>query len=168
MREEEGQGEENWRSHGVGCAVVLQMKLQTTTSTTLIDLQNVAARIEERIYKIAIDFGDYLRSSLIKGDLMIHIRFVNKLQSLHLSCSIRRISKAKLSRQREIIHFYTAGHKEPFHPYGKDRISKLPNDLIHHIMSFLLSMKEAFTFTEQSRSRPIFRNFRTLRLGECP
>uniref|UniRef100_A0A0E0LUF6 Mediator complex subunit 15 KIX domain-containing protein n=1 Tax=Oryza punctata TaxID=4537 RepID=A0A0E0LUF6_ORYPU len=49
---------------------IWQMKLQTTTSTTLIDLQKVAARIEERIYKIAIDFGDYLRRiSLMKRDL---------------------------------------------------------------------------------------------------
>ncbi|BAH94279.1 Os08g0377300 [Oryza sativa Japonica Group] len=50
--------------------VSLQMKLKTTTSTTLIDLQNVASRIQERIYKIAIDFSDYLwRTGLIKGDL---------------------------------------------------------------------------------------------------
>uniref|UniRef100_A0A0E0EL20 Response regulatory domain-containing protein n=1 Tax=Oryza meridionalis TaxID=40149 RepID=A0A0E0EL20_9ORYZ len=42
-----------------------------------------------------------------------------------------------------LMHHNVRGHKEPSHPYGKDRISELPNDLIHHIMSFLLSMKEA-------------------------
>nr|BAC45102.1 hypothetical protein [Oryza sativa Japonica Group] len=44
---------------------ILQMKLQTTTSTTLIDLQKVAARIEERIYKIAIDFVRCNTSALL-------------------------------------------------------------------------------------------------------
>ncbi|KAF2919470.1 hypothetical protein DAI22_08g136400 [Oryza sativa Japonica Group] len=130
----------------------LQMKLQTTTSTTLIDLQKVAARIEERIYKIAIDFGDYLRRiSLIKGDLDdSYPLMLNNFLHIHQQASTSSFFLLhQKNKQGQIIQAEgnvqgtsSSSHKEPSHPHGKDRISELPNDLIHHIMSFL-SMKEA-------------------------
>ncbi|KAF0897811.1 hypothetical protein E2562_000517 [Oryza meyeriana var. granulata] len=140
----------------------LQMKLQTTTSTTLIDLQKVAARIEERIHIIAIDYGDYLRRiSLTKGDLedsypvllnnFLHIRQQASIrtsvllhqenkqgQIIQTEGNIQGISSSSMLPNQVTLD----DHKEPSHPCGKDRISELPNDLFHHIMSFL-SMREA-------------------------
>uniref|UniRef100_A0A0E0LUF4 F-box domain-containing protein n=1 Tax=Oryza punctata TaxID=4537 RepID=A0A0E0LUF4_ORYPU len=100
----------------------LEMKLQTTTSTTLIDLHKVAARIEERICKIAIDFQASTPSFVL----------------LHRKNKQGQIIQAEGNGQG----ISSRSHKEPSHPCGKDRISELPNDLIHYIMSFLL-MKEA-------------------------
>uniref|UniRef100_J3MSN0 F-box/LRR-repeat protein 15/At3g58940/PEG3-like LRR domain-containing protein n=1 Tax=Oryza brachyantha TaxID=4533 RepID=J3MSN0_ORYBR len=138
----------------------LQMKLQTAAFTTLTDLQKVAARIEERIHTIAIDYGDYLRRiSLIKGDLedsypvllnnFMHIRQQASTPSFFLLHQKNKQGKI-IQAEGNIQGASSSSHKEPSHPCGKDRISELPNDLIHHIMSFL-SMREAARTTVLSR-----------------
>uniref|UniRef100_J3MR37 Mediator complex subunit 15 KIX domain-containing protein n=1 Tax=Oryza brachyantha TaxID=4533 RepID=J3MR37_ORYBR len=124
----------------------LQMKLQMTTSTTLIDLQKVATRIEERIYTIATDYGDYLRRiSLTKGDLedsypmllnnFLHIR---QQASIHSSILLHQNNNQGILSNELTLN----DHKKPFHPNAKDRISELPNDLFQHILSYL-STREA-------------------------
>uniref|UniRef100_A0A0E0LS58 F-box domain-containing protein n=1 Tax=Oryza punctata TaxID=4537 RepID=A0A0E0LS58_ORYPU len=137
----------------------LQTKLQIT-STTLIDLQKVAARIEERIHTIASDYGDYLRRiCLTRGDLDSYDALLNNCQrrqaSIRSSVLLHQENKQGdqiIQAERNIKAKVCYGvlssqvtlndHKEHSHPYGKDMISKLPNDLFQHIMSFL-SMREA-------------------------
>uniref|UniRef100_A0A0D9X669 F-box domain-containing protein n=1 Tax=Leersia perrieri TaxID=77586 RepID=A0A0D9X669_9ORYZ len=145
----------------------LEMKLQAVTSTTLIDLQKVAARIEERIHTIASDYGDYLRRiSLMKGDLkdsyyvllnnFLRIRRQASLGSpilLHQKNKKGQIirtdgnfqgtsSSSTLSNQMSLNRY-----KEPSqsHPCEKDRINELPDDLIHHILTFLSTREAART-----------------------
>uniref|UniRef100_A0A0E0EIX3 F-box domain-containing protein n=1 Tax=Oryza meridionalis TaxID=40149 RepID=A0A0E0EIX3_9ORYZ len=120
----------------------LQTKLQSTT-TALIDLQKVAVRIEERIHTIASDYGDYLRRiCLTRGDLDSYDVFLNDCQ--RQQASIRSSILLHQENKQGVLSNQVAlnDHKEHSHPYEKDMISKLPNDLVQHIMSFL-SMREA-------------------------
>ncbi|KAF2919474.1 uncharacterized protein [Oryza sativa Japonica Group] len=112
--------------------VSLQMKLKTTTSTTLIDLQNVASRIQERIYKIAIDFSDYLwRTGLIKGDLddSYPVLLNNFLHVRKQASTPSVVLLHEKNKHGEIIHAQgnvqgtsSSGHKEPSNPYGKGEL----------------------------------------------
>ncbi len=83
--------------HSVCLLVSLQMKLQTTTSTTLIDLQKVAARIEERIYKIAIDFvGWFILNSFLCNLISLGINFLFKYLNACSSVNLNSNTSALL------------------------------------------------------------------------
>uniref|UniRef100_A0A0D9X592 Uncharacterized protein n=1 Tax=Leersia perrieri TaxID=77586 RepID=A0A0D9X592_9ORYZ len=92
----------------------LEMKLQAVTSTTLIDLQKLAARSEERIHTIAFDYGDYLRRiSLMKGDLkdsynvlLNNFLRIRRQASLHSAILLRQKNKKGQIIQADGIFFF--------------------------------------------------------------
>lgn len=165
-------------------------KALPTTPTTLIDLQKVAARLEGRMYTVAIDYGDYLRRiCLRRNDLgtklvsclvlqqLFHqqtlraqelCRLSDPVQSNNFLCVQQQPSipspcmlqqQNKSDKQGQIIQAEgdiqgtssssmlsdkvpLSTHKEPC---GKDRLSELPDDLIHIIMSSLPAQEAART-----------------------
>uniref|UniRef100_A0A0D9X7C8 F-box domain-containing protein n=1 Tax=Leersia perrieri TaxID=77586 RepID=A0A0D9X7C8_9ORYZ len=133
----------------------LQMKLETANSTALIDLQKVAARIESRIHTIAADYGDYLRRiNLVKKDMedshpilwstFLYIRQQGK--TIQADRNVHGRSFSSMLYSQVLLN----ERKKPSYPCGEDRISELPHDLIHHIMS-LLSIREAVRTSVLSR-----------------
>ncbi|KAG8046711.1 hypothetical protein GUJ93_ZPchr0008g13813 [Zizania palustris] len=125
----------------------LQKKLPTTASTTLVDLKKVAPRIEERIYAIAFDFGDYLRRFSLRKDDLEYSRPIVQLNNFLGVHQLYQLIPAEGNVQGNPSSSISDqvspdNHKDPSHPCEVDRISDLPNDLIRHIISSL-SMQEA-------------------------
>ncbi|PVH36588.1 hypothetical protein PAHAL_6G112300 [Panicum hallii] len=135
---------------------VLKRSFPADLTEGLIDLQRVAERLEWRIYSVARDQNEYLQR------ISLRVLYFSSESPLLLEPRPTQMAlpSNELSHRREVDHSDTEedlldrdrprSHKKLCED---DRLSDLPDSMLHHIMSFLSAKEAARTCVLSQRWR---------------